>query len=201
MGPNVHPRGARTTSSALRLDGWRVARRWKNHCDLRSDRRHANRSYCHHKSAGRCGESYGAYQSSTSRGRIRGIPANYLCPIQKRCAELGELSVSSLLGRGARQVRHCGRQLSGFLAERLDAVRDGRFKTGTKPQIRGLYLRSFRTIAPPFITNFTRSSSVMSLKGLPATAMMSAYLPFSIVPIRSCQPIRSAPTAVEARRA
>ena len=36
---------------------------------------------------------------------------------------------------------------------------------------------------PPFITNFTRSVSVMSSSGLPETATRSAYLPFSTYPI------------------
>jgi len=40
------------------------------------------------------------------------------------------------------------------------------------------YIILFRTISPPFITNLIRSSSEMSLKGFPATAMISAYLPF-----------------------
>ena len=43
--------------------------------------------------------------------------------------------------------------------------------------------RSFRTILPPFITNLTRCSSVMSASGSPDTATRSAYLPFPIEPI------------------
>src|SRR5690242_4813103 len=58
------------------------------------------------------------------------------------------------------------------------------------------HARSSRTILPSFITNFTRCSSVMSVSGLPETAMMSAYLPLSIDPIRSCQPITVALTIV-----
>src|SRR6267378_489831 len=86
---------------------------------------------------------------------------------------------------------------SDLLGAQLHDARGGSCKTRRETHItRGVYLRSFRTIAPPFITNFTRSSSVMSLKGFPATAMMSAYLPFSIDPIRSCQPIISAATVV-----
>src|SRR6266576_4237671 len=48
--------------------------------------------------------------------------------------------------------------------------------------------------SPPFITNFTLSSSVMSARGSPETAMMSANLPFSSDPIRSCHPSISAAT-------
>ncbi len=51
---------------------------------------------------------------------------------------------------------------------------------------------------PPFITNFTRCISVMSVSGSPDTAMMSAYLPFSTEPIRSFQPSASALTIVAA---
>src|SRR5262245_27138446 len=43
-------------------------------------------------------------------------------------------------------------------------------------------------ILPPFITNLTRCSSVMSTSGSPETAIKSAYLPFSIDPIWFCQP-------------
>src|SRR5712691_686272 len=56
--------------------------------------------------------------------------------------------------------------------------------------------RSSRTIFPPFITNLTRCSSVMSASGSPDTAMRSAYLPFSIDPTRSCHPIAVALTIV-----
>ena len=41
----------------------------------------------------------------------------------------------------------------------------------------------------------------MSSKGLPETAMISAYMPFSIDPTRSCQPIISAFTEVAVRKA
>jgi hypothetical protein len=44
-------------------------------------------------------------------------------------------------------------------------------------------------IFPPFITNLTRCSSVMSVMGSPETAIRSAYFPLSIDPICSCQPI------------
>jgi hypothetical protein len=43
-----------------------------------------------------------------------------------------------------------------------------------------LYFKSFRKTTPPFITNLTRSISVMSVSGSPETATMSANLPFSI---------------------
>src|ERR1700676_2747037 len=46
--------------------------------------------------------------------------------------------------------------------------------------------RSLRTTAPPFITNFTRCISVMSVSGSPATAIRSANLPFSMLPSTSC---------------
>ena len=42
---------------------------------------------------------------------------------------------------------------------------------------------SLRTTRPPFITNFTRSNSLRSMSGFPETAMMSANLPFWILPI------------------
>src|SRR5215510_9844629 len=59
--------------------------------------------------------------------------------------------------------------------------------------------RSFLTTPPPFITNLTRLSSVMSLSGSPATAIRSANLPASTLPARSCQPISSAALVVAAR--
>jgi hypothetical protein len=46
-----------------------------------------------------------------------------------------------------------------------------------------LYFKSFRNTTPPFITNLTRSISVMSVSGSPKTATMSANLPFSTWPI------------------
>src|SRR5690348_8906424 len=39
------------------------------------------------------------------------------------------------------------------------------------------YFKSFRMTFPPFITNLTRWSSVMSARGSPETATRSAYLP------------------------
>jgi hypothetical protein len=41
------------------------------------------------------------------------------------------------------------------------------------------HFKSFRKTTPPFITNFTRSISVMSVSGSPETATISANLPFS----------------------
>ena len=55
---------------------------------------------------------------------------------------------------------------------------------------------SLRTTLPPFMTNFTRCSSVISDSGLPDTATRSANLPFVTEPIRSFQPIASALTIV-----
>src|SRR5262249_27236762 len=59
--------------------------------------------------------------------------------------------------------------------------------------------KSLRKTSPPFITNFTRSSSVTSFAGLPETATKSAYLPFSMDPTRSPQPMFSAATEVAER--
>jgi hypothetical protein len=42
--------------------------------------------------------------------------------------------------------------------------------------------RSFRTTAPPFITNFTFSSCLMSSSGFPETAIISANRPGSMAP-------------------
>ena len=42
---------------------------------------------------------------------------------------------------------------------------------------------SLRITTPPFMTNFTRSISLTSASGFPATAMMSANLPRSMLPI------------------
>ena len=61
-------------------------------------------------------------------------------------------------------------------------------RAGTPPPEEGVavahyFVSSSRTSTPPFITNFTRSISVMSVSGFPETAMMSAYLPFSMVPM------------------
>src|SRR5579872_1229269 len=60
-------------------------------------------------------------------------------------------------------------------------------------------LKSFRKTCPPFMTNLTRSSSVTSFEGSPETPIISAYLPFSMDPTRSPQPIFSAPTDVPER--
>src|SRR4029079_8705658 len=49
-----------------------------------------------------------------------------------------------------------------------------------------------RITLPPFITNFTRFSSVMSVSGFPDTAIRSANLPAAIEPTRSVQPIAAA---------
>ena len=46
---------------------------------------------------------------------------------------------------------------------------------------------SFFMTTPPFITNLTRSISVTSVSGLPATAMTSPNLPFSRLPTRFAQ--------------
>src|SRR5437762_910757 len=51
---------------------------------------------------------------------------------------------------------------------------------------------SFLTTSPFFITNRTRSSSVMSAIGSPVTATRSANFPASTAPMRSCQPNISA---------
>src|ERR1700736_2249790 len=68
-----------------------------------------------------------------------------------------------------------------------------------RPEFATEPLSSFRTICPPFMTNFTRSSSVTSFAGLPETPTKSANLPFSMDPTRSFQPIFSAPTEVAER--
>jgi hypothetical protein len=46
-------------------------------------------------------------------------------------------------------------------------------------------VKSSRTTMPPFMTNFTRCISEISCRGSPETAIRSAYLPFSIVPMVS----------------
>jgi hypothetical protein len=46
-----------------------------------------------------------------------------------------------------------------------------------------LAVMAFFTTMPPFITNFTRSISERSVTGFPDTAMMSANLPFSMLPM------------------
>ena len=53
-----------------------------------------------------------------------------------------------------------------------------------------------RYTAPPFITNFTRCSSVMSRVGSPATAIMSAYSPDAIAPKFCSWPSSAAATEV-----
>src|SRR5467141_1914851 len=59
--------------------------------------------------------------------------------------------------------------------------------------------RSLRTTAPPFITNFIRCISVISVSGSPVTAIMSANLPFSMEPRLSCLWMISALTVVAMR--
>src|SRR5262245_42456126 len=54
---------------------------------------------------------------------------------------------------------------------------------------------SFTTV-PPFITHFTRSSSVMSFVGSPETATMSANEPLATTPTLPDQPISSAAEAL-----
>ncbi len=52
------------------------------------------------------------------------------------------------------------------------------------PELRHRHQRnSFLMTFPPFITNLTRWSSVMSASGSPDTAIRSAYLPLSMDPI------------------
>src|SRR6267378_6129157 len=51
------------------------------------------------------------------------------------------------------------------------------------------YFSSFLYTCPPFITDLTRSSSVMSVVGSPDTATTSANLPASREPMRSCHPM------------
>src|SRR5438094_642488 len=53
-----------------------------------------------------------------------------------------------------------------------------------------------RYTAPPFITNFTRCSSVISRVGSPATAMISAYSPGAIAPTFCSWPSSAAATEV-----
>ena len=53
-----------------------------------------------------------------------------------------------------------------------------------------------RYTAPPFITNFTRCSSVISRVGSPATAIMSAYSPGAIAPTFCSWPSSAAATEV-----
>src|SRR3984893_6927506 len=60
------------------------------------------------------------------------------------------------------------------------------------------YLSSFLYTCPPFITNFTRSSSVMSVVGSPDTATTSANLPASREPMRCCHPLSCAAPVVAA---
>src|SRR5580704_14322688 len=61
-------------------------------------------------------------------------------------------------------------------------------------------VRSFLITWPFFITNRTRSSSVMSAIGSPLRATRSANFPGSTAPTRSCQPNNSAALVVTARR-
>src|SRR6266481_5094883 len=61
------------------------------------------------------------------------------------------------------------------------------------------YFSSFLYTCPPFITNLTRSSSVMSVVGSPDTATTSANLPASREPMRSCHPMSCAAPVVAAR--
>src|SRR5207247_8523401 len=53
-----------------------------------------------------------------------------------------------------------------------------------------------RYTAPPFITNFTRCSSVISRVGSPATAIMSAYSPGASAPKFCSWPSSAAATEV-----
>jgi len=55
---------------------------------------------------------------------------------------------------------------------------------------------SFLQTNPPFITNFTFSSSLIFFSGIAADATMSAHLPASMVPAMSPQPRSSAGTEV-----
>jgi hypothetical protein len=65
----------------------------------------------------------------------------------------------------------------------------------------GRQRKSFLKTAPDFMTNLTRWSSVMSLRGSPETATRSAHFPFSMVPILSDQPNSSAAVVVAVRMA
>jgi hypothetical protein len=76
---------------------------------------------------------------------------------------------------------------------------------GTQPPSRGKVKGNFdqsalfRITCPPFITNRTWSRLEMSCSGLPSTAIMSANLPTSMLPRRSCQPRSRAALMVAAR--
>ncbi len=61
--------------------------------------------------------------------------------------------------------------------------------------------RSFLKTSPPFITNFTRSVSLILASGSPETATMSANLPFVIDPTSFCHLISFAALMVPACRA
>ena len=67
-------------------------------------------------------------------------------------------------------------------------------------QVHIYFPTSFLTTSPPFITNLTRSSSVMSAKGSLRTATMSAYLPTSTAPMSFWASSNSAATTVAERR-
>src|SRR2546422_4503118 len=81
-----------------------------------------------------------------------------------------------------------------------DRHRDERREEGSPVATDDQWISLLRTV-PAFITNLTRSSSVMSESGSPETATRSANLPASTEPIRSLQPKSSAATAVPHRLA
>jgi len=51
------------------------------------------------------------------------------------------------------------------------------------------FMSSLMTL-PSFITNLTRCSSVLSVRGSPETAIKSANFPLSIDPTQDCHPMR-----------
>ena len=97
--------------------------------------------------------------------------------------------------------RHRGRRRSSYGPSR-NLLSARHCRCGSLTLIPNRYsLRLLLAHNAAFITHVTRSSSVMSRSGSPATAIRSANLPASIVPIRSLQPMISAAVFVADRMA
>src|SRR5439155_6833716 len=139
----------------------------------------------------------------TARQReIRGLRTH---PARQQHQELGVLVVGV---RADHQHPLVAAELAQCARQRSDAARAGRGQLSLasmggaeaqeepeEPADKQFHYWE-RYTAPPFITNFTRCSSVISRVGSPATAMMSAYSPGAMAPTFWSWPSSAAATEV-----
>src|ERR1035437_4788401 len=116
---------------------------------------------------------------------------------RRRCAEVRVLSAPLLWGGAPRNVLACLHR-GDASAGRASSAAAGTFSLA--PALASFHLSLLPPLmtAPPFMTNVTRSSSVTSFNGSPATAIRSAYEPAESSPTLPLRPNRSAAFTVAA---